>query len=72
MAIAAGLIWRAIFVFIGIRFTFSFGKFFPVLQDFSESEFLRRITWGHDTSRKRKPLSKIALISSLRVPPRAL
>ena len=28
MAIAAGLIWRAIFAFIGIRFTFSFGKFF--------------------------------------------
>jgi len=41
MAIAAGLIWRAIFAFIGIRFTFSFGKFFPTLQNFRNQNFCR-------------------------------
>jgi hypothetical protein len=53
MAIAAGLIWRAIFVFIGIRFTFSFGKFFPALQNFSKSEFLPRITRSRHNQKKK-------------------
>jgi hypothetical protein len=60
MAIEAGLIWRAIFVFIGIRFTFSFGKFFSVLQNFSKSELLQWITRGHGISRKRKHLSRLS------------
>ena len=66
MAIEAGLIWRAIFVFIGIRFTFSFGKFFSVLQNFSKSELLQWITRGHGISRKRKHLSRLSAL------PRAL
>jgi len=53
MAIAAGLIWRAIFAFIGIRFTFSFGKFFPTLQNFRNQNFCRGLQ-GVTTRPKRK------------------
>jgi hypothetical protein len=62
MAIAAGLIWRAIFVFIGIRFYPFLRKNFPSVAKFSKSEFLSRISWGQDTIRnKRKPSSSIVL-----------
>ena len=55
MAIAAGLTWRAIFVFIGIRFYLFLRKIFHgVAKIFRNQNFLSRITriaWDHDTIR---------------------
>jgi hypothetical protein len=39
MAIAPGLIWRAIFVFIGIRFYLFLRKIFPGAAKFLKPEF---------------------------------
>src|ERR1700751_987804 len=55
MAIAPGLIWRAIFVFIRIRFYLFLRKIFPgVAKIFRHRNFLSRITRDHDTIRKQE------------------
>ena len=62
MAIAAGLIWRAIFVFIGIRFYLFLRKNFPTVAKIFEIRISVADHVGSRRNRKeRKPLSNIAL-----------
>src|SRR5437879_489533 len=73
MAIAAGLIWRAIFVFIRHSLLpFPSENFYRRCKNFSEPEFFCRGLYGlrgiaTQSETKRKPLSNIAFTTSERV-----